>query len=248
MTWAYPRSRGGTCSTSACTPGVSGLSPLTRGNQQGRAAHIFKDGPIPAHAGEPRTGEVGHRPTGAYPRSRGGTDPSGAAMTRQTGLSPLTRGNPCTSRPGRGRRGPIPAHAGEPKRRELAGAFFGAYPRSRGGTIAARNGTYLAGGLSPLTRGNQTIWSMLMSYLGPIPAHAGEPISARCLSIRLRAYPRSRGGTAQALGSSGAVTGLSPLTRGNHFKVGACLFGRGPIPAHAGEPLVSNSLKRKRKH
>ena len=71
---------------------------------------------------------------------------------------------------------------------------------------------------------------------GTIPAHAGEP--GRWARRRNTAgdYPRARGGTSPASGSSSPWPGLSPRTRGNlraaHHGGAQC----GTIPAHAGEP------------
>jgi hypothetical protein len=50
------------------------------------------------------------------------------------------------------------------------------------------------------------------------------------------AYPRSRGGTSSASGTTGTSGGLSPLARGNHTGLVEQVIKRGPIPARAGEP------------
>ena len=54
-----------------------------------------------------------------------------------------------------------------------------AYPRSRGGTFNAGCGALMAGGLSPLARGNQSGSEGILPSMGPIPARAGEPKSQR---------------------------------------------------------------------
>ena len=71
-----------------------GLSPLTRGNPAVWRGAARAQGPIPAHAGEPFFVDGGHGRSRAYPRSRGGTIPKTPAIPVNTGLSPLTRGNP----------------------------------------------------------------------------------------------------------------------------------------------------------
>ena len=91
--WAYPRSRGGTVTTSETSTAAAGLSPLTRGNRDDQAAFCWCTGPIPAHAGEPGLLLGGHPSGGAYPRSRGGTGRERLGLTEEAGLSPLTRGN-----------------------------------------------------------------------------------------------------------------------------------------------------------
>ena len=131
---AYPRSRGGTYSRARMWPPFWGLSPLTRGNRACRAAGCSWCGPIPAHAGEPHCCSPPDRATGAYPRSRGGTGAPLRHCWLRWGLSPLTRGNRCRGLTQRSAPGPIPAHAGEPRRGLPHPPHQGAYPRSRGGT------------------------------------------------------------------------------------------------------------------
>ena len=91
-------------------------------------------------------------------------------------------------------------------------------------------------GLSPLTRGNLKTTKQTRCALGPIPAHAGEPIPEARINARAWAYPRSRGGTAGRDDIRIAPMGLSPLTRGNPKKATGVSGGFRPIPAHAGEP------------
>ena len=75
-------------------------------------------------------------------------------------------------------------------------------------------------------------WHLLS---GPIPANAGET-QARALLARLpRAYPRERGGNADALVFSYKYMGLSPRTRGKPHRIPRCAAVGGPIPANAGE-------------
>ena len=51
------------------------------------------------------------------------------------------------------------------------------------------------------------------------------------------AYPRSRGGTGGKVYTAGCCNGLSPLTRGNLWRMDKNGRPQGPIPAHAGEPI-----------
>ena len=134
---AYPRSRGGTVTTSETSTAAAGLSPLTRGNRLRFAGLRFPCGPIPAHAGEPEQHWLVWRHNGAYPRSRGGTARASSSSRMCLGLSPLTRGNLTSSQDAGTELGPIPAHAGEPSTGQRAACTRRAYPRSRGGTVAA---------------------------------------------------------------------------------------------------------------
>ena len=253
---AYPRSRGGTRGSGVGRCNHGGLSPLTRGNRNHpRGAHGDL-GPIPAHAGEPLHDSEKRRYWRAYPRSRGGTNLNEKPPTVIEGLSPLTRGNLSRIDAKTGKKGPIPAHAGEPHQSRSLCTCVRAYPRSRGGTPINSISSRSASGLSPLTRGNLRASVLRASSAGPIPAHAGEPHRLVCWLQIHRAYPRSRGGTwprpessppAKAYPRSrggtgwrccgpGLGRGLSPLTRGN-LRLGQLWRGMaGPIPAHAGEP------------
>ena len=235
--WAYPRSRGGTSLICAGRRSKTGLSPLTRGNQSGRLDVTPFKGPIPAHAGEPRSNAPRTCCTRAYPRSRGGTSKLLRLRWPSEGLSPLTRGNRPGCRRYRPRNGPIPAHAGEPPPPRPHYPPLWAYPRSRGGTQQHHVPTLLLEGLSPLTRGNRSDAQLFGRAIGPIPAHAGEPSMNRPEAPSNRAYPRSRGGTCDNRKCINPAHGLSPLTRGNLTGQAEALKVLGPIPAHAGEPV-----------
>ncbi len=232
---AYPRSRGATYARSPACVVFQGLSPLTRGNHRLRRSLQRLHGPIPAHAGQPRSGYRTDRPGRAYPRSRGATCAWRMARTRsrayprsrgatvfelnwkpsERGLSPLTRGNHRGQAHEGGPLGPIPAHAGQPSRQAPRPGQTGAYPRSRGATVWAAVAAVVAAGLSPLTRGNQEPACGTGALCGPIPAHAGQPASSRLRGSTTGAYPRSRGATDIPRQTGQTQTGLSPLTRGN---------------------------------
>ena len=241
---AYPRSRGETRNNIHTLLSKAGLSPLTRGNLPLPASGTQKQGPIPAHAGEPiRTSRILWC-SWAYPRSRGGTVGQAGERHLEQGLSPLTRGNPQRHDRLQVVYGPIPAHAGEPSRRPRQCGQLWAYPRSRGGTGVDHDETPTGGGLSPLTRGNPTVFYLGIRTCGPIPAHAGEPCRRCRCRHSWRAYPRSRGGTVSPTQSLRRIVGLSPLTRGNPAGPSTTPDVKGPIPAHAGEPCRSRRQKR----
>ena len=195
-----------------------GLSPLTRGNRASMDGQLPSDGPIPAHAGEPHSRSGCSALTRAYPRSRGGTLTRWLRFGSPVGLSPLTRGNRAHLVQRCLGHGPIPAHAGEPKSGSGARKTCGAYPRSRGGTKLSNITRMDKRGLSPLTRGNLAGVPQHARRGGPIPAHAGEPHRTRSHPAPARAYPRSRGGTADDVLLARLAKGLSPLTRGNRLR------------------------------
>ena len=177
---------------------------------------LAQQGPIPARAGEPRLAQFLRLGAWAYPRSRGGTSLARVLEQGQQGLSPLARGNPVLPVETVRCAGPIPARAGEPRRRWAGSRLIWAYPRSRGGTAVNHVAVSHQAGLSPLARGNLVVLGGLLLYVGPIPARAGEPEPRRSASSVSRAYPRSRGGTVNDGYDYAFEPGLSPLARGNH--------------------------------
>ena len=213
-----------------------GLSPHTRGSRPGRFAPVPSPGSIPAHAGEPRRRCSAAAPRGVYPRTRGGAMPYPAEADGHRGLSPHTRG----SRPGRfapvPSPGSIPAHAGEPRRRCSAAAPRGVYPRTRGGATSALSRAGALKGLSPHTRGSRERLDAVGHPRGSIPAHAGEPATHASQYAAPRVYPRTRGGARGCALCHGALSGLSPHTRGSPARRADRSLRRGSIPAHAGEP------------
>ena len=135
-TRAHPRSRGATSPGAMCPAAIRGPSPLTRGNPLWRGAPLHSIGPIPAHAGQPRTATATPCSAGAHPRSRGATAFVSRTLSAWVGPSPLTRGNLRTPALYASGCGPIPAHAGQPRLSGVAGSPDGAHPRSRGATYA----------------------------------------------------------------------------------------------------------------
>ena len=133
----------------------------------------------------------------------------------------------------------IPAHAGEPQRYLAYAATAGVYPRPRGGTTHMSSTGRSINGLSPPTRGNRALMLTLISPIGSIPAHAGEPRALNVLIREAAVYPRPRGGTRPMLGGIEFAAGLSPPTRGNPSVVSLFDYALRSIPAHAGEPLAA---------
>jgi hypothetical protein len=215
---------------------LRGLSPRARGNQRSDRAPRGAQGPIPACAGEPRSGPTRARRPRAYPRVRGGTAYRGVLVEEVGGLSPRARGNPGGAVGTCQDAGPIPACAGEPALDLFLPNLKGAYPRVRGGTRAWFWNPTSALGLSPRARGNLGRMRWRALWLGPIPACAGEPNTEKCIKTILGAYPRVRGGTDSKAVLQVWHEGLSPRARGNLDDLRPVSRVIGPIPACAGEP------------
>ena len=236
----YPRPRGGTAEAMGAAQIGMGLSPPTRGNRVGFLLAFAPPRSIPAHAGEPCSGQRRPRTPQVYPRPRGGTREGWRIARRRLGLSPPTRGNRL-GRLGRlGRSGSIPAHAGEPTRSPSSSTSSGVYPRPRGGTESSASGSARMDGLSPPTRGNRTISVEYADGGRSIPAHAGEPATKRPATPCAGVYPRPRGGTPTKTNAGWSANGLSPPTRGNPTIKNRCKNGSRSIPAHAGELRASD--------
>ena len=213
---AYPRACGGAEWSAAPRRSGQGLSPRMRGSPQSSI-------PKPLSIG-------------AYPRACGGAHPRGTPHPRARGLSPRMRGSLSQIADQLGGQGPIPAHAGEPRRRRRPGRPARAYPRACGGARVAKFCTEDAKGLSPRMRGSQSVAPFFFLSDGPIPAHAGEPLPASNCVDGERAYPRACGGALQFHPINAHDRGLSPRMRGSRARGRALQAGVGPIPAHAGEP------------
>ena len=193
-----------------------GLSPRTRGNQHADKASPFAEGSIPAHAGEPKMGDLSKNFSRVYPRARGGTSVQPLIESGIEGLSPRTRGNPDCDGADHCGVGSIPAHAGEPPRTRSATGASKVYPRARGGTGGHLSQWEWRPGLSPRTRGNRTEPAYGRRDGRSIPAHAGEPLDKGVHVGQDPVYPRARGGTPRSSLRWMGEWGLSPRTRGNH--------------------------------
>ena len=95
-------------------------------------------------------------------------------------------------------------------------------------------------GLSPRVRGNLPPPKRKKARSRPIPACAGEPLSAARGTPTYPAYPRVCGGTRSGRGFGERSTGLSPRVRGNRLVCRVRHEIPRPIPACAGEPTASS--------
>ena len=172
-----------------------GLSPLARGNREQVSDHLYARGPIPARTGQPSEYSRRFFPSWAYPRSHGATLAAPFDCNRQSGLSPLARGNRHADGSFVLTDGPIPARTGQPERARLENLSPWAYPRSHGATSRCSRIISAAVGLSPLARGNPSLNGRVTLPIGPIPARTGQPAAAGAFAVDTGAYPRSHGAT-----------------------------------------------------
>ena len=130
----YPRACGGTFDSRGRRIENTGLSPRVRGNPLARPPPDVRQGSIPARAGEPLALSPVKGWDRVYPRACGGTAMGSARFSGYQGLSPRVRGNLSRGKVVVAWRRSIPARAGEPQPRKLAGCCFRVYPRACGGT------------------------------------------------------------------------------------------------------------------
>ena len=130
------------------------------------------------------------------------------------GSSPLARGT-FAERAGRGLDGRlIPARAGNISRPVQWSCHCTAHPRSRGEHNNETLGIAGLGGSSPLARGTCGPHDCFGGLARLIPARAGNIVRAPPGGADAQAHPRSRGEHANTAGTSGRMTGSSPLARG----------------------------------
>ena len=242
----YPRVCGGTRYSPWTRRISTGLSPRVRGNPGPAGPDRQRVGSIPACAGEPCTAAWGTPSPRVYPRVCGGTRADVGPRQRLLGLSPRVRGNLGAWPDGDGRRGSIPACAGEPALPPVRPSMTLVYPRVCGGTVVLITLTVFPAGLSPRVRGNHSPFCHLRGAGRSIPACAGEPLGTTVPPTQAPVYPRVCGGTAGMPWWAGLGTGLSPRVRGNRRQPGQGLVVVRSIPACAGEPsrwLRSGALR-----
>ena len=107
-----------------------------------------------------------------------------------------------------------------------------------GGTGDRADGLRAGDGLSPRVRGNPHRVIAPTTWLGSIPACAGEPASDFAAVSVSVVYPRVCGGTSRMMMSSADSRGLSPRVRGNRCRHLPSAYRPGSIPACAGEPPI----------
>ena len=152
------------------------------------------------------------------------------------GLSPRGRGNQLFRYTRCNGVGSIPAWAGQPFPVPAEVAEVQVYPRVGGATNPLVKPMEFIQGLSPRGRGNPALPMRRSSWIGSIPAWAGQPVAEIGWEEGSAVYPRVGGATGIGCCLCGAEWGLSPRGRGNpryHELEGV---QSGSIPAWAGQP------------
>ena len=194
-TTVYPRVCGGSVRQFNAHDDGRGLSPRVRGKPDPQIQHWGERGSIPACAGEawPPFGGI-CRPK-VYPRVCGGSPPCSLVPAARPGLSPRVRGKQDDAGFADGHQRSIPACAGEAGRPLVVGRCSVVYPRVCGGSAGMGWSLPPGYGLSPRVRGKLYDRATGITYVGSIPACAGEAHRRRPVPPRCPVYPRVCGGS-----------------------------------------------------
>ena len=150
-----------------------GSSPLARGTLGKRHNSRQINGLIPARAGN--------------------TFGANQVAQKSGGSSPLARGTRGDYEAQASRGGLIPARAGNTSEHSKPRYDLWAHPRSRGEHSVMSTAWTLWMGSSPLARGTRDGQRNTPSFVGLIPARAGNTNAVIAGSLVDRAHPRSRG-------------------------------------------------------
>ena len=134
------------------------------------------------------------------------------------GSSPLMRGKGCGNAARRRQLRIIPAHAGKSRRCCVRKTSIGDHPRSCGEKYRTDGDLLTIPGSSPLMRGKEATWDMIVCDMGIIPAHAGKSSCDKCRRRGCRDHPRSCGEKHLLNYCCIGTPGSSPLMRGKGHK------------------------------
>ena len=151
--WDHPRSRGEYGGGGGCRYASRGSSPLSRGIRNRKSQSWFSAGIIPALAGNTRPSGSQAPTRRDHPRSRGEYMLAGDVLRQLPGSSPLSRGIRRLDRGVAGRRGIIPALAGNTQTSSKKKKQSRDHPRSRGEYRPKGFVRQSLNGSSPLSRG-----------------------------------------------------------------------------------------------
>ena len=153
---------------------LGGSSPLARGTRRADPQPRYRNGLIPARAGNTGGSVTAPSPSWAHPRSRGEHYGGAGAAGGRLGSSPLARGTLQSERTFSRICGLIPARAGNTTHFLFSPLQRWAHPRSRGEHVTAEAVDTLEGGSSPLARGTPERRQRSSPGKGLIPARAGN--------------------------------------------------------------------------
>ena len=218
---------------------LQGSSPRMRGTPCSSPRRARSTGIIPAYAGNTRTPPTRPPLRWDHPRVCGEHLTENEAHRAGEGSSPRMRGT--RSCPGLRCRclGIIPAYAGNTTSRATCRRSARDHPRVCGEHPDNALLSESMSGSSPRMRGTLCRHRNACFLIGIIPAYAGNTLQRHGMLAAYRDHPRVCGEHTlpETLGRS--RTGSSPRMRGTRIESLAGRFGRGIIPAYAGNTALS---------
>ena len=133
-----------------------------------------------------------------------------------------------------GKRGIIPAYAGNTSRASSVSDFHGDHPRVCGEHSECETDGDILSGSSPRMRGTHFACLRQSGVIGIIPAYAGNTMCQTCPMRARRDHPRICGEHMLNIDMMVINSGSSPHMRGTHQSRACCNYCKGIIPAYAG--------------
>ena len=156
--------------------------------------HLVYDlGIIPAHAGKSLACSLACFVSRDHPRSCGEKRLRPRPAGRRGGSSPLMRGKDAVRHHRRYGAGIIPAHAGKRLTISSFPAILWDHPRSCGEKSSHFSNKRKPPGSSPLMRGKEKFFILMVALVGIIPAHAGKRAATFPINASHQDHPRSCG-------------------------------------------------------
>ena len=205
-----------------------------RGTHSSRHVDRRCDGIIPALAGNTSAARTSRRARWDHPRACGEHRGQGVSGAQQRGSSPRLRGTPRSVRGYAGRRGIIPALAGNTTQTAHQCRSAGDHPRACGEHVAPQTVNAPYAGSSPRLRGTRPFYSANPGTIGIIPALAGNTAHIRRHDGVSWDHPRACGEHAWSRRQCPRKQGSSPRLRGTQVHERGNRSHAGIIPALAG--------------
>ena len=230
----HPRSCGANSLYHAVTVTLFGSSPLVRGQLIREIMPTLRPRIIPARAG-PTAGSFSTPPRKPdHPRSCGANFWDTFYLEMGGGSSPLVRGQRMIAKISRSTYRIIPARAGPTGYRDTPSHVIADHPRSCGANCLSAINAIEHSGSSPLVRGQPCLTQRIGLIVRIIPARAGPTWAAKRVTVAKADHPRSCGANKTADMGTCALSGSSPLVRGQRRYVVNFTRNMRIIPARAG--------------
>ena len=210
----HPRVCGEHPSIRACRAARRGSSPRMRGTHTKRYLIGYTGGIIPAYAGNTLPSTSSTRSSRDHPRVCGEHSPCAVACANCLGSSPRMRGTLHVVPITQDRRGIIPAYAGNTVVSGMLCSRHWDHPRVCGEHLAQALTSTFSVGSSPRMRGTRFPVSLMLSWVGIIPAYAGNTCPPWRCRTSPRDHPRVCGEHRAGEQSRRTCWGSSPRMRG----------------------------------